>query len=165
MELVNPGIGLVFWMLLAFVIVLLVLRKFAWPAIMQALKEREQHIEEALHAADIAREEMKKLKIDNEELLRKAKEERELIMADAKKVRDKLLEEARQKGTEEAERIVASARERMENERMAAITEMKNQIAEISIEVAERILRETIQTPKDHQSFIDKVLREKQHLS
>lgn len=85
MELVNPGIGLVFWMLLAFGVVLFVLRKFAWPAIMQALKEREQHIEEALHAADIAREEMKKLKLDNEELLRQAKEERDQMMADAKK--------------------------------------------------------------------------------
>lgn len=165
MELVNPGIGLVFWMLLAFGVVLFVLRKLAWPAIMQALKEREQHIEEALHAADIAREEMKKLKLDNEELLRQAKEERDQLMADAKKVRDKLLDEARQRGTEEADRIVASARERMENERMAAITEMKNQIAEMSIEVAERILREKIQTPKDHESFIEKVLREKQHLS
>lgn len=165
MELVNPGIGLIFWMLLAFSIVLFVLRKFAWPAIMQALKEREQHIEEALHAAEIAREEMKKLKLDNEELLRQAKEERDQMMADAKKVRDKILEEARQRGTEEADRIVASARERMENERMAAITEMKNQIADMSIEVAERILREKIQTPKDHESFIEKVLREKQHLS
>lgn len=165
MELVNPGIGLLFWMLLAFSVVLFVLRKLAWPAIMQALKEREQHIEEALRAADIAKEEMKKLKLDNEALLRQAKEERDQLMADAKKVRDRLLEEARQKGTEEADRIVASARERMENERMAAITEMKNQIAEMSIEVAERILREKIQTPKDHESFIEKVLHDKQHLS
>jgi F-type H+-transporting ATPase subunit b len=162
MELVNPGLGLIFWMLIAFSVVFLVLKKFAWPSILKALKEREEHIEEALRAADRAHEEMKQLKLDNQQLLREAKEERELMLNEAKKIREKLLDEARSRANAEADRIVESARERIANERMAAITEIKNQIAEISINVAEHILKEKIQSPADHQKYIEQILAEKQ---
>ncbi len=161
MELVSPGFGLVFWTLLAFAIVFYVLKKFAWPGILQDLKDREQHIEDALRAADIAHEEMKKLKIDNEQLLKEAKEERDVILNEAKKIRDKLLDEARIKANEEAERIVASAKDRIESERMAAITDIKNQIAEISIDVAELILKEKMQKPEAHDQYIERILEKK----
>jgi len=160
MELVNPGIGLIFWMTLAFGTVFFVLTKFAWPSIMRALKEREQHIEEALQAADLTREEMKKLKIDNEKLLKEAKEERDAIMNDARKIRDKMLEEAREKANEEANRIVESARERIENEKMAAVVEMKNQLAKISIDIAEMILREKMKSSQAQTEYIDKLIDE-----
>lgn len=161
MELVNPGLGLVFWMLLAFTAVFLILKKFAWPGILQALKEREQHIEEALHAADAAHEEMKKLKLDNELLLKQAKEERDQILAEARKIRDKLLDDARLRANDEADRIVESAKNRIESERLAAITEIKNQIAEISIDVAELILKENLKKPENHDQYIERILEQK----
>lgn len=164
MELVSPGIGLIFWMALAFGTVFFVLKKFAWPSILQALKEREQHIEEALQAADIAYQEMKKLKLDNEVLLKEAKEERDAIMSEARKIRDKMLDEARLKANVEADRIVENAKERIENERKAAIIEMKNQIAEISIEVAEKILRDKLTPSKEQHDYIERIIEQK-HLN
>ncbi|MCK9290093.1 MAG: F0F1 ATP synthase subunit B [Bacteroidales bacterium] len=161
MELVSPGFGLIFWMLLAFTAVFFILKKFAWPGILQGLKEREQQIDDALKAAEAAHQEMKNLKIDNEQLLKQAKEERDVILAEAKKIRDKLLDEARIKANEEAERIVQSAKTRIESERMAAITEIKNQIATISIEVAELILKEKLQEPEAHDQYIQRILEHK----
>ncbi|KAF0131692.1 MAG: F-type H+-transporting ATPase subunit b [Bacteroidetes bacterium] len=162
MELVNPGLGLIFWMIVVFSAVLFILKKFAWPSILQSLKDREQHIEEALHLADVTHEEMKKLKLDNEVLLKEAKEEREAIMNEARKIREKLIEDAKQKANAEADRIVESARVQIENERKAALMDIKNQIADISIEIAEKILREKLQTPKDHEQYIQRVIDSKQ---
>ena len=149
MELVNPGLGLVFWMIVVFSVVLFVLKKFAWPSILQALKDREQHIEDALRQADITQEEMRKLKLNNEVLLKEAKVERENLMNEARKIREKLIEDARVKASSEADRIVESARIQIDNERKAALIDIKNIVAEISIEIAEKILREKLQTPKE----------------
>jgi F-type H+-transporting ATPase subunit b len=160
MELVTPGLGLIFWMALAFGVVVFVLKKFAWPAITKALAEREENIEEALHLAETTREEMKKLKLDNEELLKEAKEERVAIINEARKIRDKMLEDARLRGNEEADRIVESAKERIQNERNAAIVDIKNEIADISIQIAEKILREKMTDVKSQKVFIDKLLQE-----
>ncbi len=112
MELIQPGIGLIFWMLLAFSILLWLLGKFAWKPIMKSLKEREDKIDDALHAADKAREDMKKLKFSNEKLLNEAKEERDAILRDARKVKEKIIEDARDKANEEANRIVENAKEK-----------------------------------------------------
>ncbi len=95
MELVSPGIGLIFWMTLAFGILLFILGKFVWPPIMRALHDREQAIELALHEADKARKEMEELKFSNEQLLREAKEERDGMLRDARKVRENIIESAR----------------------------------------------------------------------
>ncbi len=162
MELVNPGLGLIFWMTLAFGAVFFILKKFAWPIIIQALKDRERHIEEALQAADRAHEEMKKLQIDNEALLKKAKEERDQLMMEARKLRDKILDEARVRANDEADRIVENAKVRIENERKAAMTDIKNQIAEISIDIAEMVLREKMKSPDVQKAYIEKLIEEKQ---
>ncbi|HOI32405.1 MAG: F0F1 ATP synthase subunit B [Bacteroidales bacterium] len=162
MELVNPGFGLIFWMTLAFGAVFFILKKFAWPTIIQALKDREKHIEEALLAADRAHEEMKKLQIDNEALLKKAKEERDQLMMEARKLRDKMLDEARLKANDEADRIVENAKVRIENERKAAITDIKNQIAEISIDIAEMVLREKMKSSDAQKAYIEKLIDDKQ---
>ena len=164
MELVNPGLGLVFWMIVVFSVVLFVLKKFAWPSILQALKDREQHIEDALRQADITQEEMRKLKLNNEVLLKEAKVERENLMNEARKIREKLIEDARVKASSEADRIVESARIQIDNERKAALIDIKNIVAEISIEIAEKILREKLQTPKEHQQYIERVIEGK-HLN
>jgi F-type H+-transporting ATPase subunit b len=158
MELIQPGIGLIFWMTLSFGIVLFILGKFAWKPIMKMLKEREESINSALHAADKAREDMQNLVSDNERQLVEAKNERDAILGEARKIREKIIEEARGKAGEEAQRIVESAKERIENEKMAAITELKNQIALLSIEIAEKLIREELSKDKKQEELIKKML-------
>lgn len=145
-------------MTLSFGLVLLVLGKFAWKPIMKMLKEREQSIENALHAADKAREEMKNLVSDNERLLAEAKNERDAILGEARKIREKMIEEARIKANDEAQRVIGNALERIENEKMAAITELKNQIALLSIEIAEKLIREELSHDKKQEDLIRKML-------
>jgi F-type H+-transporting ATPase subunit b len=158
MELIQPGLGLIFWMTLSFSLVLFLLGKYAWKPIMKMLKEREESINLALHAADRAREDMKNLKIDNEKLLAEAKNERDAILSEARKIREKMIDEARFKANEEAQRIVENALERIENEKMAAITELKNQIALLSIEIAEKLVREELSHDKKQEELIKKML-------
>jgi F-type H+-transporting ATPase subunit b len=154
MELITPGLGLLFWMTIPFLLLLLLLRKFAWSPIMKALKERETSIHEALHAADKAREEMKQLQFSNEQLLREAKDERDAILSDARKVRETIIEEAKVKAKEEAARIIAGARETITNEKMAAMTELKNQIAGLSLEIARKILERELSDSSRQEDFI-----------
>ncbi|MCX6273132.1 MAG: F0F1 ATP synthase subunit B [Bacteroidetes bacterium] len=158
MELVNPGIGLIFWMTLSFGAVLFLLGKFAWKPIMKALREREESIDGALHAADKAREEMETLKFSNEQLLREAKEERDLLMRDARKVRETILEEAKEKAREEANRIIEGAKASIEYEKMAAMTDLKNQLAQLSIEIAEKILKEELAKGNKQEEFLKGLL-------
>ncbi|MBL7904345.1 MAG: F0F1 ATP synthase subunit B [Bacteroidales bacterium] len=156
MELVSPGIGLIFWMTLAFGILLFILGKFVWPPIMRALHDREQAIELALHEADKARKEMEELKFSNEQLLREAKEERDGMLRDARKVRENIIESARIKANEEANRIIESATERIHFEKMAAMTELKNQIANLSIEIAEKVLGQELSNPEKDKAIVQK---------
>lgn len=158
MELIQPGLGLIFWMTLSFGLVLWLLAKYAWKPIMKMLKEREESIENALHAADKAREEMQNLVNDNERLLSEAKNERDAILSEARKIREKMIEEARGKANDEAQRIVENAKERIENEKMAAITELKNQIALLSIEIAEKLIREELSHDRKQEDLIKKML-------
>lgn len=109
MSLINPGFGLVIWMTIAMLVVLFVLKKFAWKPIMQALKEREDSIESSLRAAEKAHEEMKDLKLDNEALLKEAKNERDAILREARKIKETIIEEAKGKASEEANNIVESS--------------------------------------------------------
>jgi F-type H+-transporting ATPase subunit b len=160
MELVSPSIGLIFWMTLAFSLVLYILGKYAWKPILKSLKERESTIEGALHAADKARQEMEALKFSNEALLKEAKDERDALMRDARKIRETLIEEAKLKAGEEADRIIESARASIEYEKMAAITELKNQLATLSIEIAERILNEELTKTAKQDEIIKKMLDE-----
>lgn len=160
MELVQPGIGLIIWMTLAFAILLWILTKFAWKPIMKGLKEREESIDEALHAADIAREEMKDLKFSNEQLLKEAKEDRDAILREARKVKESIIEEAKQKAGREANRIVELAKENIQYEKMAAITDLKNQLAKLSIEIAEKILREELSAKDKQKELVKKFIKE-----
>ena len=160
MELVSPGIGLIFWMTLAFAILMWILAKFAWKPILKALKEREVTIDLALHAADKAREEMKELKFSNEQLLKEAKEERDAILRDGRKIRDSIIEQSKLKANEEANRIIESAKESIQNEKMAAITDLKNQLASLSIEIAEKILKKELADDTKQKEFINKLIDE-----
>ena len=160
MELVQPGIGPIIWMTLAFGLLLWILAKFAWKPIMKGLKEREESIDEALNAANKAREEMKELKFSNEQLLKEAKEERDNLLREARKVKDTIIEEAREKANVEAGRIIDNAKETIENEKMAALVEIKNQVAKLSIDIAEMLLKEELKAKDRHKKLIDKKLEE-----
>jgi F-type H+-transporting ATPase subunit b len=160
MELVNVGIGLLFWMALTFGIVWFVLAKFAWKPIMKGIATREESIDKALHAADEAKKEMLKLKAGNEQLLREAKEERDALLRDAHKMKDNIIEEARVKASEEANRVIEAARENIQYEKMAAITDLKSQIALISVEIAEKIIGQELSDPKKQQELTQRLLKE-----
>jgi F-type H+-transporting ATPase subunit b len=127
---------------------------------MKGIHQREDSIEKALEAANDAKKEMLKLKAGNEQLLRDAKDERDALMRDARKVKEAILEEAREKANEEAARIMGNARENIQFEKMAAINELKNQIATISIEIAEKIIGKELENKKAQQELTEKLLKE-----
>ncbi len=158
MELVNPGIGLIIWMTFSFALLIFILGRYAWKPILKSLHKREQTIDEALNQANKAREEMKNLKADNEKLLKLAQEERNEILRDARKVRETIIEEARVKANEEANNIVENAKERIEYEKMAAMTDLKNQIASISIEIAEKILEQELSAESKQEDYLKKLI-------
>lgn len=160
MSLINPGFGLVIWMTIAMLVVLFVLKKFAWKPIMQALKEREDSIESSLSAAEKAHEEMKDLKLDNEALLKEAKNERDAILREARKIKENIIEEAKGKASEEANNIVESAKERIQHEKSAAIVEIKNLIADQAITIAEKVLREELKDKSKQKDYIKVLLKE-----
>ena len=156
--LINPGIGTFVWMLVSFGILAFILIKFGWPMILVALKKREDAIEQSLGEAAKAREEMKSLVAHNEELLRQAKLERDEMLRDARLASDNIIEEARAKATAEANRIVDNARESIEYEKMKAMTELKNQIANLSIEIAEKLIRAELSDKSKADTLIQKEL-------
>ncbi|HOY30743.1 MAG TPA: F0F1 ATP synthase subunit B [Bacteroidales bacterium] len=158
MELVTPGIGLIFWMTLSFLLLLLILGKYAWKPVLKMLKERENKIEDSLKQAEKAHEEMKQLKFSNEELLREAKNERDNILREARIIREKLIEDARMKATEEADRIVESAKESIKYEKLEALTDLKNQIALLSVDIAEKLIQGELAKDDRQNKLIEKFL-------
>ena len=153
-----PGIGLLFWMTLTFSILLLLLKKFAWKPIMESLKEREQDISSSLAMAKQTKAEMKKLQSDNEKLLVVARQEREVILNEAKATKDQIINEAKDKAQLEADRIVESARVNIENEKRAALTEIKTQVAELSIDIAEKVLKAELSNKAEQSKLVEKQL-------
>lgn len=158
MELVTPEFGLVFWQIIVFAVVFFALGKFAWKPITQSLKERNESIANALAEADRAKEEMANLKSQNEELLREARAEREKMLRDADNMGKDIVNEAKQAAGKEAARIVEDARKQIENEKANAVTELKNQVAQYSIEIAEKILKEKLSDDKSQQALVKKYL-------
>lgn len=160
MELVTPEFGTVFWMLLSFLMILFILKKFAWKPILTALKEREASIDNALKSADKAREEMEQLKADNEKIIKEAKNERDNLLKDARLVKDMIISEAKEKASTETEKIIEDARAKIKSEKNAALDEIKNQIAIFSIEIAEKILKKKLESTKDQKDLISDLLDE-----
>jgi F-type H+-transporting ATPase subunit b len=147
-------------MLIGFGILFFILAKYAWPIISKSIADREQKIEEQLAAAAQAREDMKNLKSEHQALLTLAKEERDTILADARKLRDKLYDEAKDKADEEAQQIIKDAKKAINFEKMKAMTEMKNEIANMSIEIAEKILRQELADKDKQEKLVDKWINE-----
>src|SRR5690606_20511808 len=155
-DLISPGLGLIFWTTLTFLILVFLLAKFAWKPILNAVKSRESAIEEALKSAQRAREDVKNLQADNEKVLKEAREERERVLREARSMKDKMISEAREAAGAEANKIIDSAREQIEHEKMAAITELRNQVATLSIEMAEKVLRAELKDKKSQEEMVER---------
>lgn len=159
MELVKPGIGLIFWMTITFSIVLYLLSKFAWKPILQSIREREDSINNALNAADEARKQMDALKSDNEKLLVEARKERDRMMKEANDMKDSIIGQARKSADEESRRIVANASEAIERAKINAMNELKQQVAELSVDMAEKILRKKMEDRTQQEAFVNDNLK------
>jgi len=160
MDLVTPGIGLIFWSALFFLILLFILGKFAWPAILLAVHARNESIRKALDAAEKAKEEMAQLQADNEKILTEAKAERDALLRDAKQIKEKLIADAKERAAEEAKKLVQNARQAIQAEKAAAINDMKEQMATLSVDIAEKILRIKLQDSKAQKKLVDKLINE-----
>lgn len=160
MDLVTPGIGLIFWTTLFFLILLFILGKFAWPAILTAIKARNESIKQALDSAERAKEEMAKLQSDNQIILAEAKAERDAMMKEAKQLKDKIIAEAKEQATEEGRKLVANARESIQAEKKAAIEDLKSQVANLSLDIAEKILRKNLEDSKAQKELISTLIKE-----
>ena len=160
--LISPGLGTFVWMLVAFGILALILGKWGWPMLLKALKKREEAI--ALNAAEKAKEEMKQLTAHNEDLLKEAKLERDELLRNARLTSEKIIEDARTKATEEADRIVEAARENINYEKLKAMHDLKNQIASLSIDIAEKLMKAELSDKQKADAMIQHEL-ENAHLN
>ena len=160
MELIKPQFGLIFWMALSFLILMFILGKFAFPIIMKSLKEREDSITNALSAAEKAKKEMAALQADNEKLLVQARAERDTMLKEARDTKDAIVAEAKNKAQAEANKILATTRETINTEKNAAITELKNQVAAMSIEIAEKILRQELSNDEKQKTLMDNLMKD-----
>ncbi len=152
--LLTPDLGLIFWTTLIFLTLWFFLGKFAWNPITNALKEREDKIENSLRQADIARTEMSNLKSDHERLLSDAKEERARIIKESKEIGDSIVNDAREKAKAEAAKIVADSAAEIYNQKMAAITEVKNLIGTKAIELAQQVIKRELNDTAAHEKFV-----------
>jgi len=158
--LITPSIGLIFWTSLTFLILLFLLAKFAWKPILKSLGEREQSISDALNQAEKAREELAQLSSDNERLLQEAKEEQSRILKDAQSAADSIISEAKDQALKEVASIKEKATLSIEQEKKAAMAEIKNLTAELSVGIAEKILREELKDKSAQDELIAKYLKE-----
>jgi F-type H+-transporting ATPase subunit b len=160
MELVTPGIGLVFWMLLTFSIVLIILKKYAWKPVLKMIKDREESIDSALKMADKAKEEMAKLQSDNEKILAEARKERDSLLKEAREIKDKIIAEAKNQAGVEANKLIENAKASIHGEKIAALSEIKNQIAFLSVDIAEKILQKELSSDLRQKEYIESLIKD-----
>jgi F-type H+-transporting ATPase subunit b len=158
--LVKPDLGLVIWMTLTFFIVLFVLAKYAWKPILKAVKTREDNIENAISQAAKVQAEMAQLKNDNEALLTKAREERAIMLKEAKDIKDKMINDAKDLAKAEANKIIVDAQAAINHQKMAALTDIKNQVGNLVIEVSEKVLRKELSNKAEQENFIKQLAGE-----
>jgi F-type H+-transporting ATPase subunit b len=159
-SLTTPAIGTIFWTTIIFGLFFFLLSKFAWKPILNAVKARDEMIKGSLESAEKAREEMLKLQSDNEAILRKAREEREDILREARDVRDKLVSEAKGRASVEAEKLIEKARAGIENEKQKALSEIREQVVTLSVEIASKLLGEQLKQTGEQEKLIDNYLKE-----
>ncbi|MEP6597151.1 MAG: F0F1 ATP synthase subunit B [Ginsengibacter sp.] len=157
MQLLTPGFGLILWTLLAFVVFFFILKKFAWKPILESMNKREKTIADSLSTAERVRGEMAQLKSDNEALLVKAREERALMLKEAKETKEKIISEAKEQAKVETNKIIADAQSAINQQKMAAIIDLKNQVGNLVIEVSEKILRRELSNKQEQEDYIKKL--------
>lgn len=160
MELLVPEFGLVIFQIIAFLLLMFVLGKFAWKPVLAAIKEREQSIDEALNKAELAKHEMARLTAQNEELMKQARAERDLILKEAKTLKDNIVNEAKVQAQTEGAKLIEKARLEIENQKKAALAELKNQVSTLSLDIAERVLRKQLEDKTKQQELVDNLLKD-----
>jgi F-type H+-transporting ATPase subunit b len=157
MELLLPKLGLIFWTLIAFGITVWILSKYAWKPIMKSLDEREKNISDSISSAEKVKQEMANLKNENESLLAKAREERSQMMREAKEIRDKIINDAREEARQAGSKMIADAQAVINQQKMAAIVDLKNQVGNLVIEVSEKVLRRELGNKEDQEKYINQL--------
>jgi F-type H+-transporting ATPase subunit b len=158
LNILAVDLGLFFWTSVLFLVFFLILRRFAWKPILNALKEREDTIENSLLQAEKAREEMSRLKSENEALLKEARQERDKMIAEANKMRDQIITKARTEAQEEAGKEMDKAKAQIEAEKKAALAEIKNTTGALAVKVAEKLLRKQFEKPETQRELADKLI-------
>lgn len=159
MGLVTPDFGLVFWMLLSFIFLLLILKKFAWKPILGSLKAREDSIDEALQAAEKAKDDMAKMQSDNQKILQEARIERENMLKEAREIKDKIISEARGEAVIEADKIIKNAKIQIESEKQSAIKEIREKVVLLSVDIAEKIIKKNLDSDSKQIEYADSLLK------
>ena len=154
MQLLTPAFGLIFWTVISFLIVFFILKKFAWKQILESMNKREKGIADSLATAENVRAEMALLKSENEELLVKAREERAIMLKEAKETKDKIINDAKEQAKLEMNKIIADAQSAINQQKMAALTDLKNQVGNLVIEVSEKILRRELSNKEEQEKYI-----------
>lgn len=157
---IEPGIGLLFWMTLTFIILLFLLAKFAWKPILNAVNEREVSIQDALNQAQLAKEEMAQLKSDNERIIREARAERDAILKEAREIKEKIVSDAKDIAKVEGDKMIAQARQSIIAEKSAAVAEIKNQIGSLSVQIAGSILKQKLDTTDAQNQLVENILKQ-----
>ncbi|MFV0392153.1 MAG: F0F1 ATP synthase subunit B [Paludibacteraceae bacterium] len=160
MELFTPDVGLIFWMLIPFLVVFFILAKFAWPAILKGVERRNQYIDESLLAAKQARDELSHVKADSESILDQARKDQAAILAEAAKTRDMIVADAKEKADVEAAKMIEIARDQIRLEKEDAIRQIRREVATLSVDIAEKVLREKLDEKNGQMNMIDRLLDE-----
>ena len=160
MDLLIPSFGLIIWTLLAFLIVFFILKKYAWKPILNSLQQRETSIADSLATAERVRAEMAQLKSENEALLAKAREERGHILKEARDTKDKIITEAKEEAKLVANKIITDAHDAIEQQKMAALIDVKNQVGLMVIEVSEKVLRRELGDKTEQENYIRQLANE-----
>jgi F-type H+-transporting ATPase subunit b len=158
MDLITPGFGLVFWTVITFLILLFILKKFAWKPILGAVSSREESIINALAAAEAARREMENLQADNERILQEARAEREAMMKEAREIKNKMIADAKEEARASADIMIAQAQEAIASEKKAAIAELKGQVASLSLEIAEKVVKQELANKGQQEKLVEEML-------
>ena len=152
--------GLIIWTTIIFTLLLVVLKKFAWKPILNAVDERNQSIKESLQEAEKARTEMSELTANNEKIMTQARADRDMLLKEARDMKNEIIAQAKEQANNEAEKLVSSAREQISNEKMKALTELKNQVADLSIEMAEKVLAAELNDAEKQKELVSKALKD-----
>lgn len=160
MELLVPEFGLVIFQTIAFLLLMFILSKFAWKPVLAAIKEREQSIDEALSKAELAKQEMARLTSQNEELMKTARAERDQMLKEAKALKDNIVNEAKTQAQAEGAKLIEKARIEIENQKKTALFELKSQVSSLSIEIAERVLREQLKDKSTQEDLVANLLKD-----